>query len=142
MVAEAGFEPHDLWVMSPTSYRTAPLRDIWCRRSGSNRHEIEVSRDFKSRASAYSATPAYSAVGAFHPRFAYHIIPQPFSFVNTLSRFFVKNFFPFLVLLLVFSSFPPFFCNIHAESARDSLLRFRIFYRSSRKYGNPRLAGG
>ena len=28
MVAEAGFEPSDLWVMSPTSYRTAPLRDI------------------------------------------------------------------------------------------------------------------
>ena len=29
MVAERGFEPPDLWVMSPTSYRTAPLRDIF-----------------------------------------------------------------------------------------------------------------
>ena len=28
MVAGAGFEPHDLRVMSPTSYRTAPPRDI------------------------------------------------------------------------------------------------------------------
>ena len=29
MVAETGFEPRDLRVMSPTSYRTAPLRDIY-----------------------------------------------------------------------------------------------------------------
>ena len=28
LVAEAGFEPHDLRVMSPTSYQAAPLRDI------------------------------------------------------------------------------------------------------------------
>ena len=28
LVAEMGFEPHDLRVMSPTSYQTAPLRDI------------------------------------------------------------------------------------------------------------------
>ena len=28
LVAEMGFEPHDLRVMSPTSYRTALLRDI------------------------------------------------------------------------------------------------------------------
>ena len=28
MVAEMGFEPHDLRVMSPTSYQAAPLRDI------------------------------------------------------------------------------------------------------------------
>ena len=28
VVAGAGFEPHDLRVMSPTSYRTAPPRDI------------------------------------------------------------------------------------------------------------------
>ena len=27
LVAEMGFEPHDLRVMSPTSYQTAPLRD-------------------------------------------------------------------------------------------------------------------
>ena len=60
--AGAGFEPHDLRVMSPTSYQTALPRDIvflmWCRRPGSNRHEGLVSPDFKSGASAYSATPA------------------------------------------------------------------------------------
>ena len=28
LVAEAGFEPHDLRVMSPTSYQAAPPRDI------------------------------------------------------------------------------------------------------------------
>ena len=28
MVAETGFEPRDLRVMSPTSYQAAPLRDI------------------------------------------------------------------------------------------------------------------
>ena len=28
MVAEMGFEPHDLRVMSPTSYQAAPLRDM------------------------------------------------------------------------------------------------------------------
>ena len=39
MVAEVGFEPHDLRVMSPTSCQTAPLRDIWCRKPGSNRYE-------------------------------------------------------------------------------------------------------
>ena len=39
LVAEMGFEPHDLRVMSPTSCQTAPLRDIWCRKPGSNRYE-------------------------------------------------------------------------------------------------------
>ena len=31
MVAEVGFEPHDLRVMSPTSYQAALLRDICLR---------------------------------------------------------------------------------------------------------------
>ena len=62
-----GFEPHDLRVMSPTSYQTALPRDILfsvgrketCRKPGSNRYVTLVTRDFKSRASANSATPAY-----------------------------------------------------------------------------------
>ena len=66
-----GFEPHDLRVMSPTSYQAALPRDIkligdhltsgftvWCRKPGSNRYDTHVSRDFKSRASANSAIPA------------------------------------------------------------------------------------
>ena len=32
LVAEVGFEPHDLRVMSPTSYQAALLRDIDCSR--------------------------------------------------------------------------------------------------------------
>ena len=64
-IAGKGFEPHDLRVMSPTSYQTALPRDILfinrdCRTPGSNRYDTFVSRDFKSRASANSATPAHS----------------------------------------------------------------------------------
>ena len=64
-IAGKGFEPHDLRVMSPTSYQTALPRDIQfinrrCRTPGSNRYDTFVSRDFKSRASANSATPAHS----------------------------------------------------------------------------------
>ena len=40
MVAGVGFEPHDLRVMSPTSYQAALPRDIWCRKPGSNRYEM------------------------------------------------------------------------------------------------------
>ena len=64
MVAGVGFEPHDLRVMSPTSYQTALSRDIKlctgnrCRKPGLNRYVTLVTRDFKSRASANSAIPA------------------------------------------------------------------------------------
>ena len=34
LVAEVGFEPHDLRVMSPTSCQTAPLRDIMVPEAG------------------------------------------------------------------------------------------------------------
>ena len=34
LVAEMGFEPHDLRVMSPTSCQTAPLRDIMVPEAG------------------------------------------------------------------------------------------------------------
>ena len=59
MVAEMGFEPHDLRVMSPTSYQTAPLRDIMVPEAGVEPVREKISRDFKSRASANSAIPAY-----------------------------------------------------------------------------------
>ena len=63
LVAGVGFEPHDLRVMSPTSYQAALPRDIikgkWCRKPGSNRYAIFIAQDFKSRASANSAIPAY-----------------------------------------------------------------------------------
>ena len=34
LVAEMGFEPHDLRVMSPASYQTAPLRDMMVPEAG------------------------------------------------------------------------------------------------------------
>ena len=34
LVAEVGFEPHDLRVMSPTSYQAAPLRDVMVPEAG------------------------------------------------------------------------------------------------------------
>ena len=66
---EGRIRTNDLRVMSPTSYQLlypAPLcfpalyrsAHLWCRRPESNRYELESSRDFKSRASANSATPA------------------------------------------------------------------------------------
>ena len=58
MVAEMGFEPHDLRVMSPTSYQAAPLRDLMVPEAGVEPVRDIISRDFKSRASAYSAIPA------------------------------------------------------------------------------------
>ena len=59
LVAEMGFEPHDLRVMSPTSYQAAPLRDIVVPEAGVEPVREKISRDFKSRASANSAIPAY-----------------------------------------------------------------------------------
>ena len=86
LVAETGFEPRDLRVMSPTSYQAAPLRDIyWCRKPGSNRYRRLVPRDFKSRASANFAIPAL-----WLPSVACsNIITHCERFVNT---FFEKSF--------------------------------------------------
>ena len=76
MVAEAGFEPHDLRVMSPTSYQAAPLRDM-VPEAGVEPVRDVISRDFKSRASANSATPARSPFGNIK------IISHNYCFVNT-----------------------------------------------------------
>ena len=65
LVAEMGFEPHDLRVMSPTSCQTAPLRDIMVPEAGVEPVRDKISRDFKSRASANSAIPAYATVCSY-----------------------------------------------------------------------------
>ena len=54
LVAEAGFEPHDLRVMSPTSYQAAPLRDMntsknSCRSAMVPMTGLEPVRDFSQR---------------------------------------------------------------------------------------------
>ena len=66
LVAEMGFEPHDLRVMSPTSYQTAPLRDMMVPEAGVEPVRDKISRDFKSRASANSAIPAKSTTLISH----------------------------------------------------------------------------
>ena len=93
MIAGKGFEPHDLRVMSPTSYQTALPRDIIlnerCRTPGSNRYDTFVSRDFKSRASANSATPAYSRHGLLSLPANYNMLKRicqyPCCFLLTLT---------------------------------------------------------
>ena len=65
LVAEMGFEPHDLRVMSPTSCQTAPLRDIMVPEAGVEPVREKISRDFKSRASANSAIPAFATVCSY-----------------------------------------------------------------------------
>ena len=65
LVAEMGFEPHDLRVMSPTSCQTAPLRDIMVPEAGVEPVRDKISRDFKSRASANSAIPASATVCSY-----------------------------------------------------------------------------
>ncbi len=58
LVAGVGFEPHDLRVMSPTSYQAALPRDMMVPETGIEPARELISRDFKSRASANSAIPA------------------------------------------------------------------------------------
>ena len=71
LVAGVGFEPHDLRVMSPTSYQTAPSRDIMVPEAGVEPVREKISRDFKSRASANSAIPAFATVICFTLRVYY-----------------------------------------------------------------------
>ena len=85
LVAEMGFEPHDLRVMSPTSYQTAPLRDIMVPEAGVEPVREKISRDFKSRASANSAIPAFCDLRFPH---CLYIIALICVNVNTFFHFF------------------------------------------------------
>ena len=51
--------------MSPTSYRVAPLRDMMVPEAGVEPVRDKISRDFKSRASANSAIPAFATVCSY-----------------------------------------------------------------------------
>ena len=60
-----GYEPDELPSCSTPRYLFYKLcfgtgTKVWCRRPGSNRYGRKVPRDFKSRASASSATPAHA----------------------------------------------------------------------------------
>ena len=92
LVAEMGFEPHDLRVMSPTSCQTAPLRDIMVPEAGVEPVREKISRDFKSRASANSAIPAFATVCSYTLPIYYitrYIKCQAFFMKNTKK--FYKN---------------------------------------------------
>ena len=98
LIAGMGFEPHDLRVMSPTSYQAALPRDINFLENGSDAGDRArtgtglLPRDFKSRASACSATPAYKASRSLE---CLYIIADVFLFVNTfLFIFFISPVFP------------------------------------------------
>ena len=75
------------WTSRPPGYEpdelpTALPRDIWCRKPESNRYEMLVSRDFKSRASASFAIPAGFSVRSFY------IIALQLPLVNSYLHFF------------------------------------------------------
>ena len=89
LVAEVGFEPHDLRVMSPTSYQAALPRDMklieirnladatrkMVPEAGIEPVREKISRDFKSRASANSAIPACYDQQVFHIAYTlYHLM--------------------------------------------------------------------
>ena len=66
LVAGEGLEPttSGLWARRATNCSTPRYwfvcgKTVWCRKPGLNRYERWVSRDFKSRASANSAIPAF-----------------------------------------------------------------------------------
>ena len=89
LVAGVGFEPHDLRVMSPTSYQAALPRDMMVPEAGVEPVRDIISRDFKSRASANSAIPAeplfHSAIILYHYCF---VLSIPFLnfFVRCLEK--------------------------------------------------------
>ena len=93
-----GYEPDELPSCSTPRYEI--LGTLWCRWPGSNRYDTFVSRDFKSRASACSATPAnprafcFLAVSICHYIIS-HLLCQPFLakyylFINTLLQLCIK----------------------------------------------------
>ena len=78
-----GYEPDELPTALPRDIKLAMKENSWCRWPGSNRYGMLVPWDFKSHASACSATPAYSL--SFKRSYS---ISRIFAFVNT----FLQNF--------------------------------------------------
>ena len=88
-----GYEPDELPSCSTPRYWFVSVT-VWCRWPGSNRYDTLVSRDFKSRASAYSATPANSL-----PR----IIPSVSIVYYNTSCFSCQAFFCFSLNFFIFA---------------------------------------
>ena len=62
-----------LWARRATRLLHSAI--LWCRKPGSNRYEMLISRDFKSRASANSAIPACCDRAVFHIAYIFYHIP-------------------------------------------------------------------
>ena len=96
MVAEVGFEPHDLRVMSPTSYQAALLRDIVFFDHSGGAGDRDRTGTMLSHHGILSPgrlpVPPHRRDCAPH-RFANDIISYPFAFVNPFFKICKKIFF-------------------------------------------------
>ena len=110
-----GYEPDELPGCSTPRYIIIP----WCRWPGSNRYGYFYPRDFKSRASACSATPAGNTKRLASFRFALLIIAHTMLFVN-----------PFLKKLSSFSIFRSTFFNGPTKYLAKIVRYFLIFCRN------------
>ena len=136
LVAGVGFEPHDLRVMSPTSYQAALPRDIlfsrasWCRKPGSNRYDTHVSRDFKSRASANSAIPAKPIIStALRPA---HL--SSYHYYNTKKSICQPPLLYFLIHKNYYAENPNFIQKNYRQISIfkiTAIVQLRIIYRAS-----------
>ena len=129
-----------LWARRATRLLYSAISNFiprWCRWPGSNRYDTFVSRDFKSRASACSATPANCLSRLCYLSVSFVIIPYLHALVNPFTKILILfSFFIFLTPRL------PYFLvekpRLYAFLRTTSVL----FYLSSLKYGKPSPAGG
>ena len=82
-----------LWARRATRLLYSAILESWCRKRESNPYDALASRDFKSRASTNSATPAFRL---FNAHILYH-------FISFLSILFWKLFQKFYFSLFCFS---------------------------------------
>ena len=127
LVAGVGFEPHDLRVMSPTSYQAAPPRDIWCRKPGSNRYEIK---------SHGILSPGRLPIPPFrhtNPASCLLIISFRMPFVKPFSK---KSRFGFPLPTSILLTFLSFYATISKKFSKGSrLLRARPLKRQPKHAG-------
>ncbi len=62
---------------------------MWCRKPGSNRYAIFITQDFKSRASANSAIPAFRSARSKVSLERLIIISQRMAYVNRFAEIFL-----------------------------------------------------
>ena len=119
-----GYEPDELPGCSTPRYSLIP----WCRWPGSNRYDTFVSRDFKSRASACSATPAGNTKRPLRP-FGSHCLLYHIPFA--LSTLFWKIFFLFWFFVWHFSTFDVFAIKKATDEDLSSVTFPTLFYQNA-----------